>query len=300
MSLLDLRRRLKSIRNTQKITKAMQMVSASKMKKAQDAALAGRPYAVELEKLIRNLVRSNKVGLQNRFFERRGGSRGKKDTKKILFLFFTADRGLCGAFNSNIIRYLYRREMQPNQEKAIACIGRKGMQFFKHMGGSVVAEFEGLGDKPSYLATAPITKLATDGFLKGEWDEVRLVYNHFVNTMQQEITEKILLPFTAEVVEAKVDAAKKEKEKEVEYIFEPSPKAVFDRILPRYLETIVYQSLLESNASEQSARMVAMKSATENAGELMGSLTLEMNKARQAGITTEILEIVGGAEALAD
>lgn len=278
----------------------MQMVSASKMKKAQDAALAGRPYAVELEKLIRNLVRSNKVGLQNRFFERRTNRSRKTETKKVLFLFFTADRGLCGAFNSNIIRYLYRREMQTNQEKAIACIGRKGMQFFKHMGGSVVAEFEGLGDKPTYLATAPITKLATDGFLKGEWDEVRLVYNHFVNTMQQEITEKVLLPFKAISVENKVDEAAKKKEKEVEYIFEPSPKAVFDRILPRYLETIVYQSLLESNASEQSARMVAMKSATENAGELMGSLTLEMNKARQSGITTEILEIVGGAEALAD
>lgn len=278
----------------------MQMVSASKMKKAQDTALAGRPYAVELEKLIRNLIKSDKTNLQNRFFERRASRGRQRRTKKILFLFFTADRGLCGAFNSNIIRYLFRRQMEENQEKYIACIGRKGMQFFKHVGDNVIAEFEGLGDKPSYLDTAPITKLATDGFLRGEWDEVRLVYNHFINTMQQEITEKILLPFTAEVVENKVDATKKEKERKSEYIFEPSPKAVFDRILPRYLETIVYQSLLESNASEQSARMVAMKSATENAGELMGSLTLEMNKARQAGITTEILEIVGGAEALAD
>ncbi|MFH0833904.1 MAG: ATP synthase F1 subunit gamma [Patescibacteria group bacterium] len=290
MSLLDLRRRLKSVKSTQKITRAMEMVSASKMKKAQDAALAGRPYARELEKLIEGLVARSKKNLDHPYFLKR------ENPKKILFLLFTADRGLCGAFNSNIIRYLNTKKLDDGQEKMIVAVGRKGLQFFKHIGSSVIAEFEGLSDKPEFSQTLAITRLAVDGFLKGEFDEVRLVYNHFVNTMQQQITEKTLLPFSA----PKISEQKAEKLKEVEYIFEPSGARVFERILPRFLETIVYQSLLESNASEQSARMVAMKSASENASELIGTLTLEMNKARQASITTEILEIVGGAEALAE
>lgn len=290
MSLLDLRRRLKSIGSTQKITKAMEMVAASKMKKAQNAALAGRPYAEELARLIENLVRRSGESLEHPFFKAR------EEPKKILFLFFTADRGLCGAFNSNISRYLLKRELRPGQEKSIAAVGRKGMQFCKHIGENVIAEFEGLSDKPDFMATAPITRIATDEFLNEEFDQVILLYNHFVNTMQQLITEKILLPFTAPEAETKED----QLASQIEYIFEPDGKQVFERILPRYLETIVYQSVLESNASEQSARMVAMKSASENAGELIDTLTLEMNKARQAGITTELLEIVGGVEALAE
>ncbi len=278
----------------------MEMVAASKMKKAQDAALASRPYAEELAKLIENIVRSSE-DIRHPYFLRR------KQPKKILFLFFTADRGLCGAFNSNISRYLIRREMQPEQERIIAAIGRKGMHLCKHIGENVVAEFEGLSDKPDFLATAPITKLAVDGFLSGEFDEVILLYNHFVNTMQQKITEKVLLPFapptavdTGTSEESKEKNSDSRKNTKTKYLFEPNAEAVFEKILPRYLETIVYQSLLESNASEQSARMVAMKSASENAGELISTLTLEMNKARQTSITTEILEIVGGAEALAE
>ncbi|MCF7845963.1 MAG: ATP synthase F1 subunit gamma [Candidatus Peribacteraceae bacterium] len=290
MSLLDLRRRLKSINSTQKITRAMEMVSASKMKKAQDAALSGRPYAEELANLIEGLVARSKNNLEHPYFLKR------EQSKKILFLLFTADRGLCGAFNSNIIRYLHRKQLENGQEKMIVAVGRKGLQFFKHVGESVVAEFEDLSDKPEFTQTLPITRLAIDGFLNGEFDEVRLVYNHFVNTMQQKITEKTLLPFSPP--EASTEDA--DRFQEAEYIFEPSGAAVFERILPRYLETIVYQALLESNASEQSARMVAMKSASENAGELIETLTLEMNKARQASITTEILEIVGGADALAE
>ncbi len=265
----------------------MEMVAASKMKKAQDAALSGRPYASELAKLIENIAAKNGRELEHPFFSK------KKNPKKILF--FTADRGLCGAFNSNISRYLLRREIQPEQEKIIVAIGRRGMSFCKHAGENVVAEFEGLSDKPDFLATAPITRIAVDGFLKGEFDEVRLIYNHFVNTMSQEITEKILLPLTPPTRNEE-----ETKKTRLEYLFEPNTKSVLKKILPRYLETIVYQALLESNASEQSARMVAMKSASENAGELIDTLTIEMNKARQASITTEILEIVGGAEALAE
>lgn len=289
MSLLDLRRRLKSVNSTQKITRAMEMVSASKMKKAQDAALAGRPYADELARLIEGLVARSKGNLEHPYFLRR------ENPKKILFLLFTGDRGLCGAFNSNIIRYLNTKQLGETQEKAILCVGRKGLQFFKHVGASVIAEFEGLSDKPEFVKTAPITRLVVKGFLDGEFDEVRLVYNHFINTMQQRIVERTLLPFTPPVAEAEAKTAA-----QIEYVFEPSGAAVFERLLPRFLETIVYQALLESNASEQSARMVAMKSASENAGELIDTLTLEMNKARQASITTEILEIIGGADALAE
>ena len=269
----------------------MEMVAASKMKKAQDAALGGRPYARALEKLIRNIAARNGSELEHPYFLK------KENPQKILFLFFTADRGLCGAFNSNISRHLLRREMQPRQQKMIVAVGRRGMNFCKHLGENVVAEFEGLSDKPDFLATAPITRIAVDGFLSGEFDEIRILYNHFVNTMSQEITEKVLLPLTPPTEEENETT---EKSMKFEYLFEPSAEKVLQQILPRYLETIVYQSLLESNASEQSARMVAMKSASDNAGELIDTLTIEMNKERQASITTEILEIVGGAEALAE
>lgn len=274
----------------------MEMVAASKMKKAQSAALAGRPYADELVQLIGNLIQYSDKNLDHPFFQTR------ENPRKILFLLFTADRGLCGAFNSNVIRYLHGKELAAGQTKQIVCVGRKGMQFFQHFEGSVLAEFEGLSDKPDFVATAPITRIAIDGFLKGEFDEIRLIYNHFVNTITQEVTEKTLLPLTPpklDNLEEKSDTKKSERAASpTEYIFEPSVVEVLNRVLPRYIETIVYQTLLESNASEQSARMVAMKSATENAGELTDTLTLEMNKARQAAITTEILEIVGGAEAL--
>ena len=267
----------------------MEMVAASKMKKAQDSALAGRPYAEELAKLIENIARRGGE-IRHPYFLKR------EQPQKILFLFFTTDRGLCGAFNSNISRHLLNREMGEKQARIVAAVGRKGMHFCKHVGENVVAEFEGMSDNPDYLKAAPITKLAVDGFLSGEFDEVRILFNRFVNTMQQEITEKILLP----LVPPEVKNEEEEKFTKIEYLFEPNAEAVFAKILPRYLETIVYQVLLESNASEQSARMVAMKSASENAGELISTLTLEMNKARQSSITTEILEIVGGAEALAE
>lgn len=291
MSLLDLRRRVKSVKNTQKITRAMQMVAASKMKRAISNALAGRPYAEELAKLVENLLlRAGDDKLDHPFFLRR------ENPKKIAFFTFTADRGLCGAFNSNIIRYVIKQELAPGQEKILICVGRKGMQFFKNFSAvRVEAEFEGLTDKPKFLDTVGITRVAIDGFLSGEFDEVRLVYSHFVNSITQRITKKTLLPFiaTEHTKETQETATK------TDYLFEPNPKVVLDRLLPRYLETQVWQSLLESNASEHSARMVAMKSATDNAKELISTLTLEMNKARQTQITKEISEIVGGAEALA-
>lgn len=294
MSLLDLRRRIKSIKNTQKITRAMQLVAASKMKKAQDAALRGRPYAEELTTLIENIVHATGGRVEHPFFLRR------VHPKKIAFIVFTADRGLCGAFNTNIIRYVVRREMAAGQTKQLICAGRKGMQSLKHAANAtIVAEFDGLTDKPSFTDITGIARVAIDGFMAGDFDEVRVVYNRFVNTMTQEVTEKKLLPLSSIDIDGDGIADAKQRAFTTEYLFEPSPTRVLDRMLPRYIETIIWQALLESNASEQSARMVAMKSATDNAKELTSALTLEMNKARQAAITTEIAEIVGGAEALA-
>lgn len=284
MSLLDIKRRVKSVRSTQKITRAMEMVAGSKMRKAQNAALAGRPYALELEHLIQDLTNYTKGQLEHPFFK------SKEDSKprKILFVLFTTDRGLCGGFNSNVIRHLMQRELAKETEKAVICVGQKGFNFLKHTGVEVIADFANFGDKPGFLATTPITRLIREEFFR--FSEVRLIYNHFVNTMTQQVTEKTVLPFRFNLGQTAITPR--------EFIFEPSPQLVLNRLLPRYLETIIYQTLLESIASEQSARMVAMKSATENAGELIDTLTLEFNKARQANITTEISEITGGAEAL--
>ena len=264
----------------------MEMVAASKMRKAQNAALAGRPYALELEQLIQNLVSYTQGQFRHPFFANSASDLPKKN---ILFVLFTADRGLCGGFNTNLIRYLMPQGQSAAQVQDLVCVGQKGLNFFKNSGAKIIAEFSNLSDQPDYLATTPLTKLLMEEFLQQNYSEIRLVYNYFMNTMTQKVTEKILLP---------LQPIKSEAVTPREYLFEPSPQAVLERILPRYLETIVYQTLLESIASEQSARMVAMKSATENAGELIDTLTLELNKARQASITTEILEIVGGAEAL--
>jgi len=287
-SLLDLRRRISSVKNTQKITKAMQLVAASKMKKAQDAALAGRPYAEELTKLIQSLMLHAGTSLQHPLAEAR-------PVKKICYILFTADRGLCGGFNGNLIRHVAKKELIAGQAKCVIAVGRKGLAFFKNISDCPVeAEFDGLGDKPTFMQTVGIARVAVDGFLAGDWDEVKIVYGHFINTMLQEVTELPLLPFSApESAEAPAAAS-------ADYLFEPSPEAVLDRLIPRYLETQVWQALLESNASEQSARMIAMKSATDNAKDLQDDLTLVMNKARQAQITKEISEIVGGAAALED
>lgn len=289
-SLLHYRRRIKSVKNTQKITRAMQLVAASKMKKAQDAAIRGRPYAEELATLIENLVIHAGKNLQHPL------SLARENPKRIAFIVFTTDRGLCGSFNSSILRYLVKRELAPGQEKVLICVGRKGMNFFKSFRTyEVSASFDGLADKPRFMDTVGIARVAVDGFLRGDFDEVRVIYNHFVNTITQRITEKTLLPFSAP---ERTEVMQKNAT-EADYLFEPSPETVLARVLPRYLETITWQALLESNASEQSARMVAMKSATDNAKELAGDLTLAMNKARQANITKELAEIVSGADALA-
>lgn len=303
-SLLDLRRRIKSVKGTQKITRAMQLVAASKMKKAQDAAISGRPYAEELSVLIENLILHVGDAISHPLALRRD------NPKKIAYIMFTADRGLCGSFNSSITRYVLRREIGAGQTRALIAVGRKGMQFCKQFRLSVAAEFEGLADKPKFVDTAAIARVAIDGFLRGEFDEVRIVYNKFINTMTQVVTEKLLLPFSAPERTGASHTTKATDGHTVltqnttralksDYLFEPTPAAVYDRLIPRYIETQVWQALLESNASEQSARMVAMKSATENAKDLAADLTLEMNKARQAGITKELSEIVSGADALA-
>ena len=284
MSLLDLRRRIKSVKGTQKITKAMQLVAASKMKRAQDAALKSRPYADELQALIDALVRTG--GSTRHPFFRESGV-----VKKVAYVVFTGDRGLCGAFNSNAIRQVMRSALPAGAGKALIAVGRRGGLYFKRFVPSqLVAEFDNLADHPKFLDTVGIARILIEGFLKGDWDEVRLVYTKFVSTMQQDLVEVPLLPLKKPAGGEVVTST---------YTFEPSPEEVLARMLPRALEVQIWQALLESNASEQSARMVAMKNATDNARELTKDLTLEMNKTRQAMITREISEIVAGVESMA-
>lgn len=282
MSLLDLRRRIKSVKNTQKITKAMQLVAASKMKRAQDAALKSRPYADELRAVIGELVSAADGQLEHPFFAA-GNAKGK-----TAYILFTGDRGLCGSFNSNAIRTLARTAT--GSDFAVIAVGRKGAQFYRNFPRcQLAAEFENLADKPKFLDIVGVARAAVDGFLSGEFSEIKIIYNHFVSTMTQETRVEQLLPLPRPAAADRV----------AEYLFEPGIDAVLGRVLPRFVETKIWQSLLESNASEQSARMIAMKNATDNAKSLQADLTLDMNKQRQAMITKEISEIVAGAESMA-
>ncbi len=278
----DIRRRIKSIRNTAQITKAMQMVAASKMRKAQQHALAGRPYAGLMNKVL--------VSLQQRTDSKLHPLLQVRPLKKELVLIISTDKGLAGALNTNLLREAARFE--PGKT-AYVVAGRKARQFLARTRREILADFE-LKDAPSFIETKAIAKFCTEKFLNGEVDKVTAVYTHFINTINQQPVARTLLPITS------FDLAQTEEEKAasadgrdalVSHIFEPTPEAVLDFVLPYYIQYQVFQMILDARASEHSARMVAMKNATDNANEFIKDLTLEYNKMRQASITTELLEI---------
>jgi len=278
----DIRRRIKSIRNTAQITKAMQMVAASKMRKAQQHALAGRPYAGLMNKVL--------VSLQQRTDSKLHPLLQVRPLKKELVLIISTDKGLAGALNTNLLREAARFE--PGKT-AYVVAGRKARQFLARTRREILADFE-LKDAPSFIETKAIAKFCTEKFLNGEVDKVTAVYTHFINTINQQPVARTLLPITS------FDLAQTEEEKAasadgrdalVSHIFEPTPEAVLDFVLPYYTQDQVFQIILDARASEHSARMVAMKNATDNANEFIKDLTLEYNKMRQASITTELLEI---------
>ncbi|HJX97958.1 MAG TPA: ATP synthase F1 subunit gamma [Chthoniobacterales bacterium] len=277
----DIRRRIKSIRNIGQLTKAMQMVAASKMRKAQQHALAGRPYAALMNKVL--------VSLQKRTDPRLHPLLNIREVKKELVLIISTDKGLAGALNTN----LFREAVQFDQAKAeFVVTGKKARQFIARTKRELVADFE-LKDAPSFVETKPLGKFCMEKFLSRDVDKVSVVYTHFINTVNQKPVAQTLLPISAFDLPKKHDESKESEDVDpmIGYLFEPNALEVLDIMLPYYVEYQVYQMILDARASEHSARMVAMKNATDNAHEFIKDLSLEYNKMRQASITTELLEI---------
>jgi F-type H+-transporting ATPase subunit gamma len=280
----DIRRRIKSVKNTAQITKAMQMVAASKMRKAQQAALAGHPYSEVLNRVLfslRDLVSETAHPLLE-----------ARPVKKKLVLLVTSDKGLCGALNTNVLREASALDVNITE---FVSSGKKGASFLARTGRKMIADFT-LPDSPTFLQTKAISKFCLEKFLSGEVDEVSVLYPKFVNTLTQKPTLVSLLPISQETAEGHDHD---DKAAGAQFLFEPDSDEVLNAVLPYYFHFTVFQMILDARASEQSARMVAMKSATDNAKGLVKDLTLEYNKARQASITTELLEITTAQMALA-
>jgi F-type H+-transporting ATPase subunit gamma len=277
-----IRRRIRSIQSTAKITKAMEMIATSKMRRAQDNVLAGRPYAEKIHQVLADLAAQPGAAVHP-LLERR-------EVKNIQVIHITPDRGLCGGLNTNMNRSTGSFILEQVAPTVLIAIGKKGRDYMMRYGREVRAEFTALGDQPSLMDTLPVSRIVIDDYSNGIVDAVYLAYSRFVTTVTQRPVLEQLLP---------VEPAKIERPGEIEYIYEPSSKAVLAELLPRFVEMEVYHAILESIASEQSARMVAMRNATDNANEMVQDLTLVYNKARQEMITKELLDITGGAEALA-
>jgi F-type H+-transporting ATPase subunit gamma len=282
----EIRTKIKSIKSTQKITKAMEMVAASKMRKAQERMRAARPYATKIRNVISHLSHAHT--------EYRSPGLVEREIKRVGLIVVSTDRGLCGGLNTNLFKTAIAAMQQwRNQgvEIDICTIGTKAFQFFRRLKGNIVAQVSHLGDAPRFEDVLGPVKVMADAFAEGRVDAIHLVYNEFVNTMSQKPKIEQLVPVTAQVK----DAA---PEHRWDYIYEPDPKELIELLLRRYGESVVYQALVENNACEMASRMVAMKSATDNAGALIDELQLIYNKARQASITQELAEIVGGAAAV--
>ena len=285
----DIRRRIKSIRSTAQITKAMQMVAASKMRRAQQSALAGRSYADLMNKVLVSLQRRTDPNLHPLLEIR--------PVRKELVLIISTDKGLAGALNTNLFREVAQFDVD---KTSFVVTGRKAMQFVARTRRELLADFE-LKDAPSFVETKAIARFVAEKFLGREVDKVSVAYTHFINTINQRPVVETLLPISRFDLGEKTGAPadlNRDNDPLVGYLFEPSPEAVLDYMLPYYLQYQVYQMILDARASEHSARMVAMKNATDNAHQFIKDLTLEYNKMRQAGITTELLEIATAQMAL--
>ncbi|MEG6617358.1 ATP synthase F1 subunit gamma [Peptococcaceae bacterium 1198_IL3148] len=286
----DIRRRIKSVKNTQQITKAMKVVAAAKLRRAQEAATSARPFTKKLSQVM-GRVSSAAGGVNHPLLEVR-------EAKKTAYIIVTADSGLCGGFNANIIRQA-SAELKQYDQPALVTVGRKGRDFFRRQNAEIVAEYVNLGDSISFGRAKEIANYVIDKYTAGEFDEVYLLFNEFVNVLTQRPKKVKLLPIESFDEEGAAEkAAGQEKKASVSYMFEPSAESVLGELLPKYIEVSIFEVLLESKAGELGARMTAMDSATNNAKDLIDSLTLSLNRARQAAITTEISEIVSGAAAL--
>lgn len=283
----EIRGKIKSVENTKKITKAMEMVAASKMRKAQDRMRAARPYAEKVRNIAGNLSKANPEYVHP-FMVANDGA------KKVGFIVVSTDKGLCGGLNTNVLRAVTNklRELDGQGTKSdVVAIGNKAFGFFNRIGAKVVSHVTGMGDTPHLDKLIGPTKVVLDAYAAGELSAVYLCFTRFINTMKQEPVVEQLLPLKAGDLQA-------DENHQWDYIYEPDAQAVIDDLLVRYVEALVYQAVAENMASEQSARMVAMKAATDNAGSVIGELKLVYNKTRQAAITKELSEIVAGAAAV--
>lgn len=279
-----IQRRIKSINKISQVTRAYEMIAASKVRRAQQATLASRAYAEKAWEMLTYIAsQPGRSKLLHPLLEER------RAINSILVILVTSDRGLCGAYNVNVIRAATEFAAQQNKAIRFITIGRRGANFASRYGKEIVAEFTNLSDRPTILDVGPISKVAIEEFIAGHEDEVYLVYTDYVNTLVQRPVTRLLLPIRPAIEHDVASSAV--------YLYEPDPETILSSVLPRFTEIQIYQALLESVASEWAARMVAMRSATDNARDLIRDLTLAMNKARQTSITTEMLEIAGGAEA---
>jgi F-type H+-transporting ATPase subunit gamma len=292
-TLRDIRRRINSVKSTQQITRAMKLVAAAKLRRAQERIMEARPYSYKMGEVLSDLALRTSQEMHPLLARREAGTNGAGSRKMLVVI--SGDRGLCGAFNSNIIRrsleFLRAHQDDPEISLTLMVVGRKVRDFYRRRGQYTVrSEYANLFDKLAYSHAAQIAQDFTRAYLAEEVDEVHLVYNEFKSVATQRVVVEQLLPIQpAEVPEGTPV---------VEFIFEPSPAAVLERLLPKHVEVQVYRALMESLAAEYGARMTAMENATKNASEMIDLLTLQFNKARQERITKELLEIVGGAEAL--
>ena len=291
----EIRTKIKSVQNTRKITKAMEMVAASKMRKAQDRMRATRPYGDKIRNIAAHLAHANPEYRHPFLVKREGVAGGKPGGIGLLVV--TTDKGLCGGLNTNALRVAFNklREWQgEGRAVVVSPIGNKGFGFMQRLGAKIASHVTGLGDTPHLDKLIGPVKVLLDQYISGELDAVYIVYTRFINTMKQEPAIEQLLPLPADRLSEDTSASKGTWD----YIYEPDPREVLEQLLIRYVEQIVYQAVAENMASEQSARMVAMKAASDNAKTVIDELTLIYNKSRQASITKELSEIVGGAAAV--
>ena len=301
-SLIDLRRRIRAVKNTQQITKAMKMVAASKLRRSQERIMNARPYAVQMQRVLHSVAARVDPSIHPLLTAREPNA----DSRTLLIV-VTADKGLCGSFNTNVIKSGATVVLESRQPCMLGLVGRKGRDFFARRGFAVLFEQVGIFQKLRYEDARGIAQTAMDAFLSGQVDRVVLVYNEFRSVMTQRVVVDQLLP----IARVDVRAAGSEPNPafapvspgadpraQIDYLYEPSAQEIFNQLLPRYVEVQVYRALLESNAAFFAAQMTAMDTATKNAADMLGALTLYMNKVRQAAITREIIEVVSGAEAL--
>jgi F-type H+-transporting ATPase subunit gamma len=288
----EIRNKIRSVKNTQKITRAMEMVAASKMRKAQERMRKARPYGEKIRNVAAHMSRASTEYRHPFLIER--------DTvKRIGIIVVTSDKGLCGGLDTNVLRKVVnqmRTWEAEGEQIEVCCIGNKGLGFMGRIGANIISQIIGLGDTPNIEKLIGAIKIVLDGYTADRFDRVYIFYNRFVNTMKQEPMMEQLLPLSDERIG---EGVKETNHKQLwDYLYEPEAKPIIDDIMVRYVEALIYQAVTENMASEQSARMVAMKAASDNAGNLINELTLIYNKSRQAAITKELSEIVGGAAAV--